>query len=201
KYEELIGEELNVKRVRLLDTASDVIDYKLHPLPRQLGRKYGADFPAIRRAIQALEPGPAAESLLAGDSLDVELDGGSVEVLPEEVEVRLEARPGFAAVGEDGYVAALDTEVSPTLRSEGLAREVVRRVQDLRKQADFDVDDRIHVEFSAEGELQQALVVHEDYIRGETLAESIAEAGNPAGEVVEAFDIEGFRVALGVTRA
>jgi isoleucyl-tRNA synthetase len=200
RYAELIAEELNVKQVRLLDTASEVVKYQLHPLPKQLGQKYGADFPPLRQAILELDPENATEKLLAGELLKVDFDGQTVDVLPEEVEVRLEPRQGFAAVGDSGYVAALDTEVTQQLRLEGLAREVVRRVQDLRKEADFEVEDRIRLELEAGGDVQAAIESHADYIRKETLADEWQVTEDPQGEARKGFKLESDSLTLAISR-
>ncbi|MFP3854862.1 MAG: DUF5915 domain-containing protein, partial [Anaerolineales bacterium] len=200
RYADLIAEELNVKQVRLLDTASEVVEYQLHPLPKQLGQKYGADFPPIRKAILAKEPGEAAERILAGERLEVTVEDRTIEVLPDEIEIRLEPREGFSAVGESGYVAALDTEVTDDLLKEGLAREVVRRVQDLRKEADYEVEDRIRLELRASGKLKEALESHKDYVRQETLAGAWEMTGEPKGEVRQSYQVEGDELAVAITR-
>ncbi len=199
-YRELIAEELNVKQVRLLDAASDVVDYQLHPLPKQLGQKYGSEFPPLREALLQLDPEPAARRILNGESLEVKVKGKRVEVLPDEVEVRLEPRPGFSAVGDAGYVVALDTEISEGLLLEGLAREVVRRVQDLRKQAEFEVDDSIQAQYSASGQLARAIETHREYIQGETLAASFESVDQPQGEALDEFEIDGDDFAVAVSR-
>ena len=196
RYAELVAEELNVKRVRLLEAAAEVVSFKLHPLPRQLGQKYGADFPALRKAILELEPEPAAAKLMAGEPLEVALDGRTVMLGPDEVEVRLEARPGFAATGEAGYVVALDTELSEPLRQEGLAREVVRRIQELRKQAGYEVDDRIEVTYAAKQPLAAAIQLHADYIRSETLASSLEPGESTGGDIRQVFKLEGHSLQL-----
>lgn len=175
----LLEDELNVKRVRLLDAASEAVDFTLHPYPRQLGQKYGARFPAVRAALQALEPLAAAERLLAGQPVEIEVEGQRLSVLPEEVEVRIEAHAGFEAVAEGGRLAALRTELDSALRREGLAREVIRRVQDQRKALGLHVADRIDLTVHASGELEQALREHAQVICGETLALAFEFAGSP----------------------
>ena len=142
-YADLFMDELNVKQVRLLDAATEAVSHTVKPLPKQLGQKYGNKFPAIQKAILAHELArrPPVRCWKARP-LHVEVDG-NYDVLPEEVEVRALAKEGFAVAEEGPYVAALVTELTPELVQEGLAREFVRRVQDLRKSADLDVADRI----------------------------------------------------------
>jgi isoleucyl-tRNA synthetase len=194
----LIQEELNVRAVRLLDAASEIVEYQLHPLPRQLGQKYGADFPKLKSAIMALDASEAAESLLSGKSIEVELDGKKLKVLPDEVEVRFEAQEGFAAAAEGGYVVGLDTTLTPDLISEGLMREFVRRVQAMRKDADLMVDDRIEVAFHASERLAEAIAEHEEFVMAEILATDMQESEKPTGkhEATHTFDEETLTVAI-----
>ena len=197
-YKDLLAEELNVKGVRLLDTAREAIEYHLNPLPKQLGQKYGAKYPAIRKAILALDPGELAEQILRGESFDLSLEGETLTIMPDEVEVRVEAHEGFSAVAEGAYLAALVTDLDEELVLEGLAREFVRRVQDLRKQADFQVDDHIAIQYSASQTLDEAIKAHQAYIQGETIADRIEQADKPAGEAIEehTFDDETLTVAI-----
>jgi isoleucyl-tRNA synthetase len=198
KYTELIGEELNVKGVRLLDTAAEVVQYQLKPLPKQLGQKYGASFPAIRKVLLEMDVEDAVRSLQRGESLDVLVEGKAYKILPEEVEVRVEAHEGFSATHEGAFVAALVTELSLELELEGLAREFVRRAQDLRRQADLNVDDRILLQFHASDRLAQAVEAHQAYIMGETLAVELMAATEPEGQAsgTHAFDNETLTIAI-----
>jgi isoleucyl-tRNA synthetase len=200
KYDDLIREELNVKHVRLLDTATEAVEYQLKALPKQLGQKYGAKFPSIREAVRGLEAEPAAERLIAGQTIEVDLEGETLTLEPDEVEVRVEAHEGFAAVAEGAYVAALDTELTEALVYEGLAREFVRRVQELRKQADFNVDDRIRVEYHASDVLAKAIKQNTEYIQGETIALSLAETDSPDGEQTAEDAFDGEQIKFSVER-
>ncbi|MGD8759478.1 MAG: class I tRNA ligase family protein, partial [Anaerolineales bacterium] len=182
RYESLIREELNLKQVRMVDAASEVVEFRLHPLPKQLGQKHGAKFPAIRSALLAMDAGAAAEKLLQGGSLEVRVKGKAIKVLPEEVEVRFEALEGFEAAKDGPYVAALNTILTPELEQEGLMREFLRRVQDLRKQADLNVADRIRIKFRASEGLAQAVEAHRDYVMAETLADALEMVDRPKGE-------------------
>lgn len=168
-FADILQDELNVKQVRSLDTASEVVAYTLNPLPKQLGQKYGSRYPAIRQVLLELDAEQAARALLDGKAVDVAVGSESVSVLPEEVEVRAQAREGYAVASEGAYLAALVTELTPELINEGLAREFVRRVQDLRKQADLDISDRIRLYFHASPGLARAIQDFSSYIMGETL--------------------------------
>jgi isoleucyl-tRNA synthetase len=197
-YADLFTDELNVKRVRLLDSATEAISHSVKPLPKQLGQKYGNKFPAIQKAILAMNAEEAAHTLLEGNALRVQVNGDAFSVLPEEVEVKALAKEGFA-VAEDGpYVAALVTDLTPELVQEGLAREFVRRAQDLRKTAELEVADRIELFVEASPGLRSAIEAHRDYITAETLASRLTFSSPPeaAATVEDAFDGETVRLGL-----
>ncbi len=197
-FAELIEDELNVKTVRLLDTSTEAVSHTIKPLPKQLGQKYGNKFPALQKAILAMSSEDVARALLGGGSVKVTLDRQAYDILPEEVEVKAQAKEGFAVAEDGAYVAALVTELTPDLVREGLAREFVRRVQDLRKSADLDVADRINLFVVASASLKSAIEVHRDYITTETLAVALnfSEPPKDASSVDDDFDGEKVKVGL-----
>jgi isoleucyl-tRNA synthetase len=170
EYAELLQDELYVKKVRTLSAASEAASYELMPLPIQLGQKYKDVFPEVRKAVLALNAEKAAFDLLEGKPVKIKVSGNELDILPEEVEVRLQAKEGFSVASEGAYVAALVTTLTPELVNEGLAREFVRRVQEARKQADFEISDRIKVFYSTSENLRKAADQFNDYIKDETLA-------------------------------
>jgi len=199
-YADLFTDELNVKHVRLLDSATEAISHTVKPLPKQLGQKYGNKFPAIQKAILGMNAEDAAHTLLEGHSLNVQVNGESYDVLPEEVEVKALAKEGFAVAEEGPYVAALVTELTPELVQEGLAREFVRRVQDLRKTADLDVADRIELFVDASPGLRSAVETHRDYITTETLTSRLTFGSPPEGASVVEDGFDGEKVTVGLVK-
>ena len=199
-YANLFLDELNVKHVRLLDAATEAVSHSVKPLPKQLGQRYGNKFPAIQKAILAMNSEEAARPLLEGKSLRVEVNGETYDVLPDEVEVKALAKEGFAVAEEGPYVAALVTELTPELVKEGMAREFVRRVQDLRKSADLDVADKIELFVEASAGLRSALEAHKEYITAETLTSNLVFGNPPASRdasvVEDSFDGETVKVGL-----
>jgi isoleucyl-tRNA synthetase len=171
-------EELNVKELELVESAGDLVEYSVLPRLPVLGPKYGKRLPKLRAALAALDPREAAARALAGEPVELEVDGESVRLSPEELLIEERERPGLASVSEGGYVVALDAEITPELYYEGLARDFVRQVQSLRKEAGFDISDRIRVRYEGHEDLGAALARHDEYARVETLADSI-EAGEP----------------------
>jgi len=200
-FADLIQDELNVKSVRLLDASTEVVAHTIKPLPKQLGQKYGNKFPAIQKALLALDAEQVAAALLAGKAVPVQAEGQEYEILPEEVEVRAQAQEGFA-VAEDGpYVAALVTKLEPQLVQEALAREFVRRVQELRKTAGLEVADRIHLFISASAGLKTAIERHREYVSAETLATSLSFDEPPADADSFEEEFDGEKVRAGLRRA
>jgi isoleucyl-tRNA synthetase len=145
-----------------------------------------------------LNPPEAAARLLRGESVEVEVDGTKVVVLPEEVEVRIAPRPGLAAVAEGPYVVALTTELTPELELEGLAREFIRRAQDLRKRADLPVQERVEFVYAASPRLAKAVESHRDWIAREILAVRLLPVDHVAGtaQLEDEFDGESLGLAL-----
>ena len=200
KYSDLMADELNVKKIRPLDAAGEVVAYALNPLPKALGPKYGGLFPKVRAALLALDSEAAASLLLSGKPVKVRVDDAELEALPEEVEVRMTAREGFAVASEGGDLAALATDITPTLAREGLAREFVRRVQDLRKTADLRISDRIRVFYTATPKLADAVAQHAEFISAETLAVDLREGPPPQGAHSAADEFDGEKLAIALER-
>ena len=181
RYADILMDELNVKQVRVLSVATEAAELSINPLPKQLGQKYGRLYPAIREALLGLNVNEVAAKLIQGDQIHLNLENELITIEPDEVEVRMQAREGFAVASDGGYLAALVTELTPDLVLEGLAREFVRRVQDLRKQAEFEISDRIQLVYSATPSLSDAIRKHRDYITAETLTTNIREGAPPEG--------------------
>ena len=201
KNSDVIADELNVKKVRLLDAATEAVSHMVKPLPKQLGQKYGNKFPALQKAILAMNAEEVARTLQSGSPVKVTVDGTTYDILAEEVEVKAQAKTGFAVAEDGAYVAALVTDLTPELVAEGLAREFVRRVQDLRKSADLDVADRIELFVEASAGLKSAVEAHKDYITSETLTTNLAFAAPPTDASVVEDEFEGEKVKVGLIKS
>jgi isoleucyl-tRNA synthetase len=201
---DLLASELNVKIITVLEGTGDVVSYRLNPLPRLLGKKFGKDFPRVQNALREGSPEDVtawAQTLLAGEAITLTLDGQACEVTPEECEVQQVATEGYAIAEEAGYLAAIDTTLSEELVLEGLAREVVRRIQIMRKDADFAINDRIVVAYQASDRLAQAITAHAAYIAGETLADALEASAPPDDSHHQEFSIDGETITLSVKQA
>ena len=197
-YADLLMDELNVKAVSLLGSASEAVRFSLNPLPKQLGQRFQSLFPKVRKALLELPADQSARKLLDGGSLSVTVDDETFEITPDEVEVRAEAKEGYAVASEGAYLAALVTEMTPELVDEGLVREFVRRVQSLRKDADLDIADRIHLYYSASERLDTAIKAFKDYIKEETLAKEMTAGISPEDLpfLQDEFDNEAVKISI-----
>ena len=193
-------DELNVKELVILQDEGQVVDYHVSPVAHLLGKKYGAFFPNIRAALANLDAAELAQRLRSGEDITLQVEGQTVELLPEELEVRSEAREGYAAAEEAGYLAAVSTTLDEGLIQEGLARELVRRIQIMRKEAGFRIEDRIITYYQASPALREVLEALGQYIKGETLSTELVEAEPPAAARAQTFEIEGEEITLGLIR-
>jgi len=173
----LLADELNVKEVTFVAQEDELVDYHLLPVNRVLGPKFGKRFPLVRKALTQLVAATAVARLHAGEALSLALaDGSEITLAPDEVLVQTQPRAGYGVAGKGGLVVALDTHITPELAQEGLARETIRRVQELRKQAGYELTDRIVVQYRAEGALAEAIAAFHDLIASEVLADVLEPA-------------------------
>ncbi|MEZ4386511.1 MAG: isoleucine--tRNA ligase [Candidatus Krumholzibacteriia bacterium] len=171
-----VASELNVKHVEALDDPRVVARLAARANYRALGPRFGKQSPQWAKAIEALDP-DAVMNLRRTGSVTVTVDGRSEDLGFEEVQVQQAGIPPFAATGQGAVTVALDTTIDQALRDEGLAREVINKIQNLRKKSGLEVSDRIALVVTGSAAVQAALGDHAERIREETLAESLADHG------------------------
>ncbi len=199
---DLILDELNVKELEAAQEAEELVTYRLLPVNKVLGPRFGRGFPQVRAALSAIaDPAAAAVALEAGESLTLNVDGQTVELTPDEVLVQTDARAGLAVLSESGITVALDTSLTPELVAEGLAREVVRRIQTMRKEADFQLDDRIVTTYATDDELSSVIAQWAAYVEAETLSDELLAGPPQEGARSENFQVDGHQLTLGITLA
>ena len=196
---DLVAAELNVKQVGFAEGQDGLVAFRLEPRFRALGPRFGRDAQAVAAALRQAPPALAAglaPRLRTGERVELEVEGlGRVQLGPDEAGVVEEPVTGWRVVREGATSVALDLEVPPELRLEGLARDLVRAVQDLRKAAGLAVEDRIELAVKAQGEVAAAVEAHRDYLLGETLATALHRA--PQGDGYDAtVELDGEQVRL-----
>lgn len=196
----LVLDELNVKDIAYADAAGDLVDVEVFPFPRQLGQKYGKGYPVIRKLISGMDQLELAGKFQAGESVTLEADGESYEIAPEDVEVRSTPRAGFSVAQDGGYLVAVTTELTPELEQEGNARELVRRIQQLRKDAGLEISDRITLYVSDSPVTRDLLANYGDYVQEETLTTKLVQNGVPSEVEQVAFALGEVDVTVGLAK-
>jgi isoleucyl-tRNA synthetase len=197
----LLAAELNVKRVEFASTGDALVRLEGKPNFRSLGKRFGKRTPLAAQAVAAL----SSEALAAverGEPVAISVDGESHTVTPEDVQVVRRGVGDLVVQEANGYVAALDATITPALRAEGLAREVVSRVQRLRKEAGFAVSDRIRLQVAGHEEVEHAVQEFLTYVAGEVLASDVTIGGHIVGspDAVQAVELDELPVRIALTR-
>jgi isoleucyl-tRNA synthetase len=185
----VLRDELNVKQVVFPAGDADIIRLSAKPEFGRLGPRFGAGTPAVARGIAALGP-DALRRLRAGEPVPMAVDGRDVVVEPADVRILEEAKGALTVEAGDGYLLGLDATLSDELIAEGLAREVVSRVQRLRRESGLDVSDRIRLAIAGSDRLEAAVRAHADWIGGETLAVDLATGREAAGRLEHRVEVE-----------
>ncbi len=199
-YAELAMDELNVKEVVFTDDASRFNGYKLKPQLKVLGPRYGKMLGKISQALAAYDGTAAVAGFDRGEPLTLSVDGQDVVLNKDDVLIETVQKEGLVAQEEKGVTVAVNTVLTPELVMEGYAREVISKLQTMRKDAGFDVVDRIAVTCQADAEVKEALSRHMEMVKSVVLAESFLFEAAPEGAFQQAWDINGRSAALSVRK-
>src|SRR4051794_6588304 len=194
---DIVREELNVKELTYVSQADELGAYEVKPNYRSLGPRFGKQMPQVAAAVAALEPAHVAGALRDGGRVGISVDGHDHELSAEDLQLALKPLEGYQLEREGSHAVALELELDDALRREGLAREVVHAVQNARRAAGLEVEDRIRLELAGDEELLAAAREHERYVAGETLATEVVLGGGDGA----AATIEGRELRIGVRRA
>jgi isoleucyl-tRNA synthetase len=198
RFETLVLDELNVKGVRYVSEADELGRFELKPNYRSLGPRFGKHMPQVAAAVAGLDAQRAGTTLREGGEVHVAIDGRDHALGTDDVQLVLQPLEGYQVERSGTHAVALNLEVDEELRLEALAREVVHAVQGARKDAGLDVGDRIGLGLTGDAVLADAVRAHEDYVKGETLAETLNLEGGADGAGVE---IEGMELRISIERA
>ena len=169
-HQDQILEELNVKAVEFIARDAGLVSYNIKPNLPKLGKQYGKLVPQIKQALLDADGAAIASAAARGEPFEIEVAGQTIPLEGDDVLIETHSAEGYSCEADAGYLTALDTTLSDELIAEGLAREVVRSVQDARKQAGLEVSDRITLGVSGSPAVEKALEVHRNYLMNETLA-------------------------------
>lgn len=202
KYQELIGdltplikEELNVKEVVFESKLDQYMNYSLKPNFKVAGPMLGKNIKAFGGALAKADAVTVVAQMESEGKIVLELNGENVDITPDMVDMRISAKEGFAVAMENNIFTILDTTLNAELINEGLARELISKVQQLRKQNAFEMMDNIKIMLDADDEVKAAVEAHKDFIMSETLALEIVEAAD-----LKEYDLNGHKTGIDVEK-
>jgi len=200
QVESIILEEINARKIEYIDTSHPIVHRTARPNFRQLGRRAGRNMPLVKEAVLSMDSA-SLDAYSSGEPITLKGDGFALTLQPGDIEITTQGVEGWLVAQEEGHTVALDTVITEELLHEGLARETINRLQNLRKSAGFEITDRIHVDCAATEVLQRGVEHFIDRVRNETLSVTFNFVDFPEGECVERYTIGDQLLTLGVRRA
>jgi isoleucyl-tRNA synthetase len=202
---DVVREELNVRTVRFVAAAEELGSYEVKANYRTLGPLFGKEMPLAAAAIAALNPAHVAASLRAGRPLGIAVGEREHTLSADDVLLTMRAPDGYSVEREGAHAVALDLEIDAELRREGQAREIVHAVQNARKSAGLQVEDRITLALDGAAELLEAAAAHSDYITGETLARGVDLSDGASQQTTpmdysEQTEVDGLELSISLSR-
>ena len=196
RQEALLLEELNVKALNTLEDEAGIVTFEIKPNLPVLGPRLGREVGAVRSALGEPDAGEVVAAVRAGQNVTV----AGHDLAPNDFLVEMREGEGYAVVSEAGYTVGVATAISDELADEGIARELVRHLQDLRREADFELSDRITSWCAGGDTVARVLAAHGDYVKGETLSVELFTEAPPEDAQRTTFTLDGVEVVAGVRR-
>jgi isoleucyl-tRNA synthetase len=200
KMKEVILEEVNIKELEVVEDDSIIVYKSAKPNFKTVGPKFGNKVKSVTEKIKNFS-GSEINSLESGNPVTVEIDGENYNIDSEDVEILSEQKEGWIVESENGLTVAVDIQLTKELIAEGLAREFVNRIQNMRKDSGFQVTDKINVAFSGDSDFVDAINTFMKYISVETLAEKIENKNELAGEFLQDWKIGGNDIKIKIEKA
>ncbi len=197
-YKEIIADELNVKEVSFTSDVRAFTTYSFKPQLKTVGPRYGKVLNRIREVLKELDGNEAMDILKEKGSLDYDLDGTAVSLREEDLLIEMSNKEGFVEQNDNRITVVLDTNLTEELLEEGYVRELISKIQNMRKEAGFEVMDKIRITLSGNEKLEKYLSANESFVKVETMADEV-QYSSLSGYTRE-WDINGEKVTLGVER-
>ena len=195
-YQEIVADELNVKNVKFTDDVRDFTSYSFKPQLKTVGPKYGKMLGGIKKALDTVDGNAAMDELNANGSLNLDVDGQEITLFKEDLLIDTAQIEGYVSENDNGITVVLDTNLTEELLEEGFVREIISKIQTMRKEAGFEVMDKIRVTYTGSEKAESIFAKYAESISSEVLAEEVTKA-EPAGYVKE-WKINGEQVTMGV---
>ena len=194
--EDQLLDELNVKHVTPVADAAEIVSFQIQPNLPVLGPRYGKKLGAIRSALELADPSDIKVLVDAGHNIEL----GEFTLEPGEILISAIELDGVSSVIDSGYAVGISSDISPELREEGTARELVHRIQNMRRSAGFEISDHINLWISGSDELSDIVEKHFTYFKEETLAENISSRDIPVDCYIENHDLDGKKATVAVMK-
>jgi isoleucyl-tRNA synthetase len=202
RLEDQVLDELNVKGISYVEEAEELAEYEVKPNFRALGPRFGARMRDVATALGSIDPAAAAAAFDQGDDVTIEVAGEQERIGADDVSLVMLPREGYQLERQANYAVALKLDLDDELLREGAAREVVHAIQNARKGAGLQVEDRIELTLTGDDALLEAVRQHADYVAGETLAAHLAfDGATPEGVHTETARIDGSELGIALRRA
>ena len=197
-YTDIIADELNIKEVKFADDVESFISYSFKPQLRTVGPKYGKLLGGIKQALTDIDGTAAMKELRGNGVLKLDINGNDVELTEEDLLIETAQTEGYVSESDGETSVVLDTNLTPELIEEGFVREIISKIQTMRKEAGFEVMDKIKVYAHGNDKIQEVMKAHEDEIKSEVLADEMV-LGETDGYVKE-WNINKETVTMGVKK-
>ncbi|MHA1396700.1 MAG: isoleucine--tRNA ligase [Candidatus Heimdallarchaeaceae archaeon] len=200
KYEEVLKEELNVKKITLQESSEDLVTYTIKPNFRVLAPKLKSEVTKVSRYFEELEPKQAAtfvKKLVSGQSINISIGKNSYQLEPDDLEYRIEVQEGFAGEESEGFLLLFNSTITDELKKEGYIRDIIRRIQTMRKELDLEYTQKITLTIKADDFGEEALKSFEEYLKEETLCTKVIFAKPQKGYIKE-WVFDGYKVNIGL---
>jgi isoleucyl-tRNA synthetase len=197
-FTDLIKDELNVRKVTLTTQEKELTRHEVSLIPSRLGKKYGALYPKLREAVSKMDAEEIVRSLHEEKAVDIKLGDTTVTLTHEDVEIKDVPVQGYSLAEEKGIIVGLSLTVTKELALEGLAKDIVRRIQNQRKEAGFNIADEIETYYETGPRLKEVFDTFGEYIASETLSTVLDNRAPPAKAFVHVYDLEGENLCIGL---
>ncbi|HHW03210.1 MAG TPA: isoleucine--tRNA ligase [Thermoanaerobacterales bacterium] len=198
---DIIKEELNIKEIEYIHVAEEYFTYSVKPRFDLLGPKYGKLMSAISKQIAAADAIDLIGKAREQGEVTFEINGEKITITQNELDIRAQDKEGFCAEGEGGYYVVLDTTITHDLMLEGIAREMTSKIQNMRKEAGFEVEDKIHLYFTGDDTIDEVMEKFGESIQKDTLALSAQKIAPPADSFYQEWNLNDHKVTIGVKKA
>jgi isoleucyl-tRNA synthetase len=197
--QKIILDELNVKKIKFVKSTDKLIGYEIKPNLPFIGQDHGKELPKIKDAILKMDSDKIVSDLNKDGEVKILLSSNSIILKRDAFLINKKSKKGYTSESDANITVGLTTELSEKLIQEGIARDVIRHVQIMRKNANFAVEDRINIYGSFDGQVGEAIKAYEDYFKNETLTINMIDKFQ-SGEYEESFEIKGTNIKIGINR-